>query len=153
MRHKRAGFKLKRDVSARRALLRGLVTSVIEKDRIITTVTKAKAAKPLVEKMITLGKQDTLHARRQAASFLMTPDSVKKLFDKLGPKFAQRNGGYTRIVRVGFRQGDGAETAILELVGTELVKRAADRAKRREERLKAMREGREAEEASGETKE
>jgi large subunit ribosomal protein L17 len=152
MRHKRAGYKLKRDASARRALLRGLVTSVIEKDRIITTVTKAKAAKPLVEKMITLGKQDTLHARRLAASFLLTPDSVKKLFDKLGPKFAQRNGGYTRIVRVGFRQGDGAETAILELVGTELIKRAADRAKRREEKLKAMREGREAEEAGGEDK-
>jgi large subunit ribosomal protein L17 len=152
MRHKRAGYKLKRDASARRALLRGLVTSVIEKDRIITTVTKAKAAKPLVEKMITLGKQDTLHARRLAASFLLTPDSVKKLFDKLGPKFAQRNGGYTRIVRVGFRQGDGAETAILELVGTELIKRAADRAKRREEKLKAMREGREAEEAGSEDK-
>lgn len=154
MRHKRAGYKLQRDTSARRALLRGLVTSVIEQERIITTVTKAKAAKPLVEKMITLGKQDTLHARRLAASYLMTPASVKKLFDKLGPKFAQRSGGYTRIVRVGFRQGDGAETAILELVGTELVKRAADRAKRREERLKAMREGREMEEQQGgETKE
>lgn len=149
MRHKRAGFKLQRDSSARRALLRGLVTNVIEQERIITTVTKAKAAKPLVEKMITLGKQDTLHARRQAASYLLTPASVKKLFDKLGPKFSQRNGGYTRIVRVGFRQGDGAETAILELVGTELIKRAADRAKRREERLKAMREGREMEEQQG----
>ncbi|NWF83888.1 MAG: 50S ribosomal protein L17 [Bryobacteraceae bacterium] len=149
MRHKRAGFKLQRDTSARRALLRGLVTNVIEQERIITTVTKAKAAKPLVEKMITLGKQDTLHSRRQAASYLLTPSSVKKLFDKLGPKFAQRNGGYTRIVRVGFRKGDGAETAILELVGTELIKRAADRAKRREERLKAMREGREMEEQQG----
>lgn len=149
MRHKRAGFKLQRDTSARRALLRGLVTNVIEQERIITTVTKAKAAKPLVDKMITLGKQDTLHARRQAASYLLTPASVKKLFDKLAPKFAQRNGGYTRIVRVGFRQGDGAETAILELVGTELIKRAADRAKRREERLKAMREGREMEEQQG----
>ena len=154
MRHKVAGYKLKRDPSARRALLRGLVTSVIEQERIVTTITKAKAAKPLVEKMITLGKQDTLHARRQAASYLLTPASVKKLFDKLGPKFAQRNGGYTRIVRIGFRQGDGAETAILELVGTELVKRAADRAKRREERLKAMREGRELEgQQEGETKE
>ncbi len=145
MRHKVAGYKLKRDPSARRALLRGLVTSVIEQERIVTTVTKAKAAKPLVEKMITLGKQDTLHARRQAASYLLTPASVKKLFDKLGPSFGQRNGGYTRIVRVGFRQGDGAEPAMLELVGTELVKRAADRAKRREERLKAMKEGRDAE--------
>ncbi|MBI4890018.1 MAG: 50S ribosomal protein L17, partial [Acidobacteria bacterium] len=87
MRHKRAGYKLKRDTSARRALLRGLVTSVIESEgeRIVTTVPKAKAAKPLLDKIITLGKQDTLHARRQAASFLMTPASVKKLFDKLGP--------------------------------------------------------------------
>ncbi len=149
MRHKRAGYKLQRDASARRALLRGIVTSVIEHERIVTTVTKAKAAKPLVERMITLGKQDTLHARRQAAGYLLTPASVKKLFDKLGPKFAQRSGGYTRIVRVGFRQGDGAETAILEFVGTELIKRATDRAKRREERLKAMREGRELEEQQG----
>ena len=143
MRHLRAGSKLKRDVGARKALLRGLVTSVIEQERVITTVTKAKAVKPLVERMITLGKRDTLHARRQAASFLETPASVKKLFDTLGTRFGQRNGGYTRIVRLGFRKGDGAEQAMLELVGSELVKRAAERAKRREERLKAQREGRE----------
>ncbi len=150
MRHKRAGYKLKRDTSARRALLRGLVTSVIESEgeRIITTVPKAKAAKPLLDKIITLGKQDTLHARRQAASFLMTPASVKKLFDKLGPRFAQRNGGYSQIIRVGWRKGDGAEQAILQLVGSQLIKRAEDRAKRREERLKAMKEGREAEEGA-----
>ena len=146
MRHKRAGFKLKRDMSARRSLLRNLVTSIIDQERIITTVPKAKAVKPILEKMITLGKKDSLHARRQAASFLMTPDSVKKLFDKIGPRFAQRNGGYSRIVRVGYRKGDGAEQALLELVGSELVKRAAERAKRREERLKALREGREGEE-------
>ncbi|MGI8744690.1 MAG: 50S ribosomal protein L17 [Bryobacteraceae bacterium] len=143
MRHRVAGFKLKRNVSNRRALLRNLVTSVIENERIVTTVPKAKAAKPLVEKMITLAKQDTLHARRQAASFLQTPESVKKLFDKLGTRFGQRNGGYTRVVRLGWRKGDGAEQAMLELVGSELVKRAADRAKRREERLKAIKEGRE----------
>lgn len=147
MRHKRAGFKLKRDTSARRALLRGLVTSVIESEgeRIITTVPKAKAAKPLLDKMITLGKQDTLHARRQAAGFLATPAAVKKLFDKLAPRFAQRNGGYSQIIRVGWRRGDGAEQAILQLVGSQLIKRAEERAKRREERLKAMREGREEE--------
>ena len=154
MRHKRAGFKLKRDMSGRRSLLRNLVTSIIQEERIITTVPKAKAARPLLEKMITLGKQDTLHARRLAAGFLMTPDSVKKLFDKIGPRFAQRNGGYSRIIRVGCRKGDGAEQALLELVGSELVKRAADRAKRREERLKAVREGREGEggEAADESK-
>lgn len=150
MRHKKAGFKLGRDVAARRSLLRGLVTSVIEQERIITTVPKAKAAKPLVDKMITLAKADTLHARRQAASFLETPASVKKLFDTLGTRFGQRNGGYTRVIRLGFRKGDGAEQAMLELVDSKLVKRAADRAKRREERLKAMREGREGEEG-GET--
>jgi large subunit ribosomal protein L17 len=148
MRHKRAGYKLKRDVGARAALLRNLVTSVIENERVVTTVPKAKAAKPLVEKMITLAKADSpnvLHARRQAAAFLNTPASVQKLFDKLGSRFGQRNGGYTRIVRLGWRKGDGAEQAMLELVGSELVKRAADRAKRREERLKALREGREGE--------
>jgi large subunit ribosomal protein L17 len=99
--------------------------------------------KPLIDKMITLGKRDTLHARRQAASFLETPKSVKKLFDTLGTRFGQRQGGYTRIVRLGFRKGDGAEQAMIELVGSELVKRAAERAKRREEKLKAQREGRE----------
>jgi large subunit ribosomal protein L17 len=143
MRHGRAGFKLKRNVAARDSLLRGLVTSVIEEERIITTVPKAKAAKPLVEKMITLAKEDTLHGRRKAAAFLRTPASVKKLFDKLGTRFGQRNGGYTRIVRLGPRKGDGAEQAMLELVGSELVKRAAERARRREERLKAIKEGRE----------
>ncbi len=142
MRHGRAGFKLKRDKAGRRALLRNLVTSVIEQERVVTTVPKAKAAKPLVEKMITLAKRDSLHSRRQAAAFLKTPESVKKLFDKLGARFGQRNGGYTRVVRVAPRKGDGAELAMLELVGSELVKRAAERAKRREERLKAMREGR-----------
>jgi len=124
-------------------LLRSLVTSVIQTERIVTTVPKAKAAKPLVDKMITLAKRDTLHSRRLAASFLMTPASVQKLFDKLGARFGQREGGYTRVTRLGWRKGDGAEQAVLELVGSELVKRAADRAKRKEERLKAMREGRE----------
>jgi len=150
MRHKRAGFKLKRDISARKALLRGLVTSVIDQERVVTTVPKAKAAKPLVERMITLAKEDTLHARRQAAAFLLTPASVKKLFDKLGTRFGQRNGGYCRVVRLGHRKGDGAEQAMLELVGSELVKRAAERAKRREERLNAAKEGRDAEETTDE---
>jgi large subunit ribosomal protein L17 len=143
MRHKRSGFKLKRDSGSRKALLKGLVTSVIEHERVVTTVTKAKAVRPLVEKMITLAKRDTLHTRRQAAAFLETPAAVKKLFDKLGTRFGQRNGGYTRVVRLGWRKGDGAEQALLELVGSELVKRAADRAKRREERLKAIQQGKE----------
>jgi len=141
MRHKRSGYKLKRDAGSRNSLLKGLVTSVIEQERIITTVVKAKAAKPLVDKMITLAKRDTLHARRQAAAFLETPASVKKLFDKLGTRFGQRVGGYTRVVKLGWRKGDGAEQAMLELVGSELVKRAAERAKRREERLNQIRQG------------
>jgi large subunit ribosomal protein L17 len=145
MKHNVSGYKLKRNVGARKALLKGLVTSVIEQERIVTTVPKAKAAQPLVEKMITLAKRDTLHTRRQAAAFLETPAAVKKLFDKLGTRFGQRSGGYTRVVRLGFRKGDGAEQAMLELVGSELVKRAAERAKRREERLNAMRDGKEGE--------
>jgi large subunit ribosomal protein L17 len=141
MRHRKAGVKLKRNLSARRALLRGLVTNVIEEERITTTIPKAKAAKPLLEKLITLAKENNLHARRQAAQFLLTPASVEKLFEKIGPRFNQRNGGYARIVKLGTRKGDGAETAKLELVGSELVKRAAERATRREERLKQMRGG------------
>jgi large subunit ribosomal protein L17 len=97
MRHKVGTAKLKRDVGARNSLLKNLVTSVIITDYIVTTIPKAKAAQPLVEKMITLAKRDTLHTRRQAAGFLETPASVKKLFDTLGPKFSQRNGGYTQI--------------------------------------------------------
>jgi large subunit ribosomal protein L17 len=150
MRHKKSGYKLKRNISARRALFKGLVTSVIEEERIITTVAKAKAVRPLVEKMITLAKRDTLHTRRQAAAFLETPAALKKLFDKLGTRFGQRTGGYTRVVRLGFRKGDGAEQAMLELVGSELVKRAAERAKRREERLNALRQGKEEGEAPDE---
>ena len=116
MRHRVGVSKLKRDIGSRKALLKGLVTSVIENERVVTTTTKAKAVKPIVDKMITLGKRDTLHARRQAAAFLETPAAVKKLFDKLGTRFGQRNGGYTRIVKLGQRQGDSAQLAIIELV-------------------------------------
>ena len=146
MRHRVGGSKLKRPVDARNSLLRNLCTSVIETERVVTTVTKAKAVRPLVEKMITLAKKDTLAARRQASTVLRTPASVKKLFDTLGTRFGQRNGGYTRITHLAPRKGDGAEQAMLELVGSELVKRAADRAKRKEERERAAREGREPEE-------
>jgi len=141
MRHRVGTVKLKRDVGARNSLFKNLVTSVIEHERVVTTVPKAKAIKPMVDQMITLAKRDTLHARRQAAAFLETPKAVKKLFDTLGSRFGQRPGGYTRIVRLGFRKGDGAEQAMIELVGSELVKRSAERAQRREERLKAQREG------------
>src|SRR2546423_15641821 len=125
MRHRVGTVKLKRDVGSRNSLLKGLVTSVIERERVITTVPKAKAIKPLVDNMITLGKRDTLHARRQAAAFLQTPASVKKLFDTLGTRFGQRAGGYTRIVRLGCRKGDVAGQAMIERCGREMVKRAA----------------------------
>ena len=140
MRHRKGGFKLQRNPSARRALLRGLATNVIERDRIVTTVTKAKAVRPWVEKMITLGKRDTLHSRRQAAAFLQTPEAVKKLFDTLAPRFSQQEGGYTRIIRLGPRKGDGAEEVVIEILGTELKKRAEERRKRKEERLKRQQE-------------
>src|SRR5260370_1052913 len=89
MRHKVSGYKLKRNIGSRKALFRGLVTSVIEHERIITTVPKAKAVRPLVEKMITLPEEDTLHSRRMAAKMIETPATLKKLFDKLGTRFGQ----------------------------------------------------------------
>jgi large subunit ribosomal protein L17 len=119
MRHRNAGFKLGRNTSHRRALLRNLTTSVIIEDRVETTLTKAKAVRPLVEKMITLGKKGDLHSRRQALSFLMTDKSVERLFDTVAPRYGDRAGGYLRIVRTGFRQGDGGEKAFIELLGAE----------------------------------
>ncbi|MDE3170722.1 MAG: 50S ribosomal protein L17 [Acidobacteriota bacterium] len=120
MRHLKSGYKLGRNPAHRRATLRNLVTNLVEKERIQTTLLRAKAARPLAERMITLGKRDSLHARRQAAAFLMTPGATKKLFAELAPRFAERNGGYTRIVRTGWRIGDGAELAILEWIGSGL---------------------------------
>jgi len=119
MRHRNAGFKLGRNTSHRRALLRNLVTSVIVEDRVETTVTKAKAVRPLVEKMITLGKKGDLASRRQALSFLMTSQSVTRLFDTVAPRYGDRQGGYLRIVRTGCQKGDGAEKAFIELLGAE----------------------------------
>jgi large subunit ribosomal protein L17 len=119
MRHRNAGFKLGRNTSHRRALLRNLVTSVIIEDRVETTVAKAKAVRPLVEKMITLGKKGDLHSRRQALAFLMTDDSVTRLFETVAPRYGDRQGGYLRIVKTGFQKGDGAEKAFIELLGAE----------------------------------
>jgi large subunit ribosomal protein L17 len=99
--------------------LRNLTTSVIVEDRVETTVAKAKAVRPLVEKMITLGKKGDLHSRRQALSFLMTDKSVERLFDTVAPRYSDRQGGYLRIVRTGFRKGDGGEKAFIELLGAE----------------------------------
>src|ERR1700720_4095592 len=123
MRHRNYGSKLGRQPAHRRATLRNLVTNVIEKERITTTIRRAKATRPLVEKIITLGKRDSLHTRRQAAAYLLTPLATKKLFDDIAPRFADRAGGYTRIIHAGFRIGDGAQLAILELLGSKLKKK------------------------------
>ncbi|SRR5689334_20211351 len=144
MRHLKAGKKLGRNTSHRRALLRNLVTSLITEERIETTVPKAKAMRPQVEKMITLGKRGDVAARRLAASYLMTRNAVDKLFDSISPRMGDREGGYLRIIRTGWQKGDGAEKAFVELIGSEKViaekqaKRAEARAKRREEAKKAM---------------
>jgi large subunit ribosomal protein L17 len=146
MRHKVAGWKLGRNTSHRRSLLRNLVTSLLLEERIETTVPKAKALRPQVEKMITLGKRGDLSARRQAAAYLMTAEAVRKLFDTIGPRFGDRNGGYLRIVRSGWQKGDGAEKAFVELLGSEKLqeekkqKRVETRAKRAAEAKKAMEE-------------
>jgi large subunit ribosomal protein L17 len=146
MRHKVAGWKLGRNTSHRRSLLRNLVTSLIIEERIETTVPKAKALRPLVEKMITLGKRGDLSARRQAGAYLMTKEAVTRLFDIVAPRFGDREGGYLRIIRAGWRKGDGADTAFVELLGSEKLqeekreKRAAVRSKRAEEAKKAMEE-------------
>ena len=146
MRHRRATKKLGRNTSHRRALLRNLVTSLIMEERIETTPAKAKAMRPHVEKMITLGKRGDVAARRLALSYMMTRESVDRLFDNVAPRFGDRNGGYLRIIRKGWRTGDGAETVFIELVGSEKVveakrtKRAESRAKRQEEIKKQMEE-------------
>ena len=146
MRHKVSGYKLGRTTSHRRSLLRNMATSLIIEERIETTVPKAKALRPTVEKMITLGKRGDLAARRQAAAYIMTDEALKKLFDIIGPRFGDRNGGYTRIVRTSWKKGDGAEKAFIELLGSEQVldekrqKRAEIRAKKAEETRKAMEE-------------
>src|SRR5262252_1444100 len=114
MRHKVAGYKLGRTTSHRRSLLRNMVTSLIMEERIETTAVKAKAVRPSVEKMITLGKKGDLAARRQAAAYLMTDEAVTKLFDTIAPRFGDRKGGYLRIVRIFLNKGDSTEKAFIE---------------------------------------
>ncbi len=146
MRHRNGGFKLGRNTSHRRAMLRNLVTSIIVHDRVETTITKCKATRPIVEKMITLGKKGDVHSRRQALAYLMTDESVTRLFSVVAPRYATRAGGYLRIVRTYTRKGDAAEMAVIELLGAEnelnekAKKREEVRAKKREELEKQMQE-------------
>jgi large subunit ribosomal protein L17 len=121
MRHQRSGKKLGRDSAHRKALYANLTGALIEHGRIRTTVTKAKAVKPIAEQMITLGRRGDLHARRQATAFLRSKDVVHKLFAEVAPQFAERPGGYTRIVKLGQRYGDAADMVYLELVDSALV--------------------------------
>jgi large subunit ribosomal protein L17 len=128
VRHQRVGKKLGRDSAHRKALYSNLAGALIEHGRIKTTVTKAKAVKPIAEQMITLGRRGDLHARRQATAFLRSRDVVHKLFAEVAPRFKDRPGGYARIIKIGPRAGDSAEMAYLELVDEEYV--AAQREER-----------------------
>jgi len=119
MRHGKSGRKLGRTSSHREAMFRNMVTSLFEHERIVTTEHKAKELRPIAEKMITLAKRGDLHARRQALNYMRRKDVVAKLFDEIQEQFADRNGGYTRIVKTGIRKGDAAAMAIIELVGYE----------------------------------
>jgi len=116
MRHLNGGFKLGRNPAHRRALLRNLVGSLIEKNRIETTLAKAKAMQPIVEKMITIGKGGGLAEKRRAFAYLYQRKMVHKLFNEVAPRFMDRQGGYTRVIKTSFRRGDGAEMAIIEFV-------------------------------------
>ncbi len=121
MRHAKDGYKLRRSPAHRRALLRNLTASVVEKNRVTTTLTKAKAVQPIVEKMVGLGKAGTLADKRRAMAYFFKRQTVQKLFDEVAPRFMDRQGGYTRIIRGDFRKGDGAEIAIIEFVDFQFV--------------------------------
>jgi large subunit ribosomal protein L17 len=123
MRHLVKGRKLRRTTAHRKALLRNLVTSFLEKERIHTTLAKAKEARPLAEKMITLAKKNSLATKRRALAFLTKESAVRKLFEDVAPRFSERPGGYTRIVKTGLRIGDGSQMALLELIGSEYKKK------------------------------
>lgn len=117
--HKKLGRKTEHRIS----LLRSIATSLFEKERIVTTLAKAKSARPFIEKAITLGKKNTLHARRNALKYVCKKEVLKKLFDDIGPRFVERPGGYSRIIKLGERKGDGAPMAVLELVDYEFKKK------------------------------
>jgi large subunit ribosomal protein L17 len=127
MQHNRAGRKLGRTTAHRKALFRNQLSSLITHERIQTTLPKAKDLRPLIEKMITLGKRGGLHARRLALKTIPEATTVKKLFEEIAPRFKERAGGYTRILKLGRRQGDGAEMAILEFIDFDFAQRQAEK--------------------------
>ena len=119
MRHRVGGTKLGRTTSHKMAMLRNMVTDFLDKERITTTLPKAKVLRPVAEKMITLGRTENLHNRRRALSFIRRKEVVGKLFSELGARFSARDGGYTRIIKLGQRNSDGTEMALVELIGSE----------------------------------
>ena len=137
MRHGMVNRKLGRKSAHRLALFRNQLASLIDKERIVTTLPKAKELRPQIERLVTLGKDDSVHNRRQAGKVLPDDTLVGKLFDTLGPRFAERPGGYTRIIKLGTRRGDAAEMAILEFVGYELEKEKPSETKSEKKSRKA----------------
>jgi large subunit ribosomal protein L17 len=146
MRHRRGGSKLGRLTAHRWALFRNLLTGLFRHERITTTLAKAKAVRPLADRLVTLAKRDTLHARRQALALVPDPAVVRRLFDTIGARYADRRGGYTRIVPTGVRRGDGAPLALLELVDRVETPRPSKerKAKAAEPRGKAAKKARKA---------
>jgi len=143
MRHGRSGRRLNRTASHRKALFSNMAASLIEHEQIVTTLPKAKELRPIVEKLVTLGKRGDLHARRQAIAQIGSDKLAKRLFETIAPRYASRNGGYIRIMKAGFRQGDNAAMAVIEFVDRDTsAKGAADRV-----RLEAENESAEAEAA------
>ncbi len=137
MRHQKAGRKLGRTSSHRRAMLRNMVTSLFEHGRIETTLAKAKELRPIAEKMITKGKRGDLHARRQALQVVRRKEVVKSLFEVISPVYQNRSGGYTRILQLERRQGDGAPMCIIELVDNPIKPKELKKPKAKEEKAPA----------------
>jgi len=136
MRHRIAGRKLGRTTSHRVSMLRNLVTSLLEHEKVKTTDAKAKELRPLAEKLIGLGKRGDLHARRQALSVVRKAEVVKKLFETLSPRYQSRTGGYLRIVKIGYRPGDGAPVSVVELIGEGKEGAAKGKGKKKKEKVK-----------------
>lgn len=126
MRHGKSGRKLNRTASHRKAMFANMAAALIKHEQIVTTLPKAKELRPIADKLITLAKKGDLHARRQAISKIRDKDMVQKLFDTLGPRYAERNGGYTRVLKAGFRYGDNAPMAVIELVDRDVEARGKD---------------------------
>ena len=134
MRHGKSGRRLNRSSSHRKALFANLAAALITHEQLVTTLPKAKELKPVMDRLVTLAKRGDLHARRQAAARINDSEAVKKLFETLGPRYAERAGGYTRVVKAGYRYGDSAPMAVIELVERDPdAKGAADRARVAEE--------------------